>query len=142
MRRVWWILPFALLAAQPAASRPRDDALSGAFRCSVIADSRQWLGWYYGAAQPGRTALNLAPALAAQVRLANAPPAGGAPRDEAARDDVMSGAAGCIRAAGDRAWLECYYAAATPMRVQLGLAAPAAQRVAPAPPSRPQMASA
>ena len=59
-----------LLAAQPAASRPRDDALAGAFRCSVIADSRQWLDCYYGAAQPVRAALGLAPALAAQVRLA------------------------------------------------------------------------
>jgi hypothetical protein len=142
MLRYWWTVPFLLLAAQPATGRPRDDALAGAFRCSVIGDSRQWLDCYYGAAQPVRTALNLAPALPAQVALATAPPAGGAPRDEAVRDDVMSGATGCIRAAGDRAWLDCYYAAATPMRVQLGLAAPAAQRVAPAPPSRPQMASA
>jgi len=117
-----------LLAAQPAASRPRDDALAGAFRCSVIADSRQWLDCYYGAAQPVRAALNLAPALAAQVRLVSAPPAGGAPRDEAARDDVMSAAANCNHVAGDRAWLDCYYGAAQPMRAVLGLTpAPAAQ---------------
>jgi len=141
MRRFWWIMPLLLLAAQPAAGRPRDDALAGAFRCSVIADSRQWLDCYYGAAQPVRNALSLAPALAAQVRLANAPPAGGTPRDEAARDDVMSGAAGCIRAAGDRAWLDCYYAAATPMRAALGLSVPVGA-AAPPPPPMPRMASA
>ena len=140
MRRLWWILPFVLLAAQPAASRPRDDALAGAFRCSVIADSRQWLDCYYGAAQPVRAALNLGPALAAQVRLASSPPAGGAPRDEAARDDVMSAAANCNHAAGDRAWLDCYYGAATPMRVALGLAV-AAGAAAPPPPMM-RMASA
>ena len=143
MRRFWWIVPFLLLAALPAAGRPRDDALAGAFRCSVITESRQWLDCYYGAAQPVRAALNLAPALPGQVALATAPPAGGAPRDEAVRDDVMSGAAGCIRAAGERAWLDCYYSAAMPMRVHLGLAAPAqaAERVAP-PRPMPQMASA
>ena len=141
MRRLWWIVPFVLLAAQPAASRPRDDALAGAFRCSVIADSRQWLDCYYGAAQPVRVALGLAPALAAQVRLANAPPAGGAPRDEAARDDVMSAAANCNHTAGDRAWLDCYYGSATPMRAALGLAVPAGAAAAP-PPPMPRMASA
>jgi len=145
MHRYWLALPFLLLAAQPAVSRPRDDALAAAFRCSVIADSRQWLDCYYGAAQPVRTALNLAPALAAQVKLASAPPAGGAARDESVRDDVMSGAAGCIRAANERAWLDCYYAAATPMRAHLGLTVPvqAAPRVAPPLPApMPQMASA
>ena len=132
MRWFWWMVPFLLLAAQPAAARPRDDAIAAAFHCSVIADSHQWLDCYYGAAQPVRTALGLAPALAAQVRLAASPPAGGAPRDEAVRDDVMSAAANCIRAAGDRAWLDCYYAAATPMRAALGLSVPAqgAQRAA------------
>lgn len=140
MRRIWWVLPFLLLAAQPAASRPRDEALAGAFRCAVIADSRQWLDCYYGAAQPVRAALGLQPALAAQVQLAASPPAGGAPRDEAARDDVMTTAAGCIRAGSERAWLDCYYAAAMPMRVQLGLSAPATA-LAPPPPA-PRMASA
>ena len=132
MRRFWWMVPFLLLAAQPAAARPRDDAIAAAFHCSVIADSHQWLDCYYGAAEPVRTALGLAPALAAQVRLAASPPAGGAPHDEAVRDDVMSAAANCIRAAGDRAWLDCYYAAATPMRAALGLSVPAqgAQRAA------------
>src|SRR6185503_11911330 len=76
MGRFWWILPVLLLASLPAAARPRDDALAGAFRCAGIADSRQWLDCYYGAAQPVRAALKLAPALAAQVQLAQSPPGG------------------------------------------------------------------
>jgi hypothetical protein len=134
MRRFLWLLAplVAALAVVPAQARPRDDVLSGAFRCSVIADSRQWLDCYYGAAQPARAALGMPSALPAQVRLAVSPPAGGAVQDEAVRDDVMTGAAGCIRVAGDRPWLDCYYAAAQPMRVRLGLAAPA-PKPAPAP---------
>ena len=127
MRHIWWfVVPALLSLAVQAQARPRDDALTGAIRCGVVADSRQWLDCYYGAAQPVRTALALTPALAAQVKLASAPPAGGAPRDEAIRDEVVSSAAGCMRQAADRAWLDCYYAAAMPMRAQLGLAAPGA----------------
>ena len=147
MRHFLWLLAPAILAlGLPAQARPRDDALSGAFRCAVVADSRAWLDCYYGAVQPVRAALGMAPALAAQVRLAASPPAGGQPRDEAVRDEVMSGAANCIRVAGERPWLDCYYAAALPMRVQLGLAAPSAARAAPppmpAPMSAPRIASA
>jgi hypothetical protein len=124
MRIVWLLLvPVAVLAA-PAQARPRDDALSGAFRCAVIAESRQWLDCYYGAVQPVRAGLGLPPALAAQIKLATAPPAGGQPHDEAVRDDVMSAAAGCIRVTGERPWLDCYYAAAAPMRTHLGLSSP------------------
>ena len=133
MRHIWWFLVPALLSlVAPAQARPRDDALSGAIRCGAIADSRQWLDCYYGAAQPMRTALGLAPALAAQVQLAASPPAGGQPRDEAVRAEEVPVAAGCMREAGDRPWLDCYYAAAMPMRAQLGLSAPqAATRPAP-----------
>ncbi len=140
MRHLWWFLVPAVLAViPPAQARPRDDALAGAFRCAGVADSHQWLDCYYGAAQPVRAALGMPPALAAQIKLATAPPVGGAPRDEAVRDEVMSAAAGCIRVAGERPWLDCYYAAAAPMRAQLGLSAPqAATKPAPA----PQLASA
>lgn len=138
MRHLCWALVpgVVVLAAQPAQARPRDEALSGAFRCAVIADSRQWLDCYYGSAQPVRAALGMPPALAGQVKLALSPPAGGAPRDEAVRDDVMAGAAACNRVAGDRSWLDCYYAAAVPMRSQLGLSVPAqvAPKSIPAPP--------
>src|SRR3954468_21331370 len=120
-----WLLAPAVLGAvlaAPAAARPRDDALSGAIRCGVVPDSRQWLDCYYGAAQPMRTALRLPPFLPVQLQLAAAPQAGGPPRDEAVRDQVVTAAAACMRQAADRPWLDCYYAAALPMRAQLGLA--------------------
>lgn len=125
MRRVRFLsVPAVLVLVSPGQARPRDDALAGAFRCAAIADSRQWLDCYYGAVQPVRAALGMPPALAAQIKLASAPPAGGQPRDEAVRDEVMSAAAGCIRITGERPWLDCYYGAATPMRTLLGLSAP------------------
>ena len=130
----WLLLPAMLSVAAPAQARPRDDALSGSIRCGVVADSRQWLDCYYGAAQPVRAALGLGSALPAQIALAASPPSGGVPRDEAVRNEVISAAAACMRLAGDRPWLDCYYAAATPMRTQLGLSTPqAAARPAPAP---------
>jgi hypothetical protein len=141
MRHFWWFLVPALLSlAVQAEARPRDDALTGAIRCGAIADSRQWLDCFYGAAQPVRAALGLTPALPAQVKLASAPPAGGAPRDEAVRDEVVSAAAGCMRQSADRAWLDCYYAAAMPMRAQLGLSGPqaAARPALPVPAPLPQ----
>jgi len=125
MRLGWLLVPvFAVLAAAPVQARVRDDALSGAFRCAGIADSRQWLDCYYGAAQPVRAALGLPPALSGQIRLATAPPLGGQPRDEPVRDEVMAAAANCNRVAGDRPWLDCYYAAAIPLRAELGLSVP------------------
>jgi hypothetical protein len=139
MRPIWWLLVpaipcLAVNLAAPAQARPRDDALTGAIRCGVVGDSRQWLDCYYGAAQPVRAALGLGSALPAQIKLAASPPAGGPPRDEAVRDQVVSAAAGCMREAGDRPWLDCYYAAAAPMRTQLGLPGPqAAARVASVP---------
>jgi len=140
MRHLLWLwMPVLAVAATAAEARPRDDALAGAFRCAAIAESRTWLDCYYGAAQPVRAALGMPPALAAQTKLAASPPVGGVPRDEAVRDEVMSAAANCIRLAGDRPWLECYYAAAQPMRVQLGLAAAS---TLPKPLPAPQFASA
>jgi hypothetical protein len=137
MRHILWLLvPVVLGLAASAEARPRDDALSGAIRCGVVTDSRQWLDCYYGAAQPVRAALGLAPALAGQLQLAASPPAGGAPRDEGVRDQVVAAAAACARQAGDRPWLDCYYAAAMPMRAQLGISQPQA-----APQPAPQLAS-
>jgi hypothetical protein len=144
MRHIWWLLVPAILSlAAPAQARPRDDALSSAIRCGVVADSRQWLDCFYGAAQPVRAALGLGSALPAQIALAASPPAGGQPRDEAIRNEVVASAAGCMREAADRPWLDCYYASAAPMRVQLGLSAPqAAARPLPVPVPAPQFASA
>ena len=72
--------PLALLLlclATPAVADPRTDVLSTATRCNAIADYRIWLDCYYGAAQPLRSLLGLAPAPPAQVGLV--PPPGAAP---------------------------------------------------------------
>ena len=140
MRTLLWLPVLLLAASLPAQARPRDDALAGAFRCAVIGEAHQWLDCYYGAAQPVRAGLGLVSAPASQLRLAAAPPAGGALAEVAVRDEVMARAAGCMRVAAERAWLDCYYEAAVPMRAQLGLSVPqAAARPVPAP--QPQMAS-
>lgn len=118
------ILAALLLAASfsAALARPRDDVMAGAYRCAAIANSRQWLDCYYGVAQPVRAALALPPVPAQQAALATQPPAGGAPQDAELRDAVLAEASRCYTLAGDREWLNCYYAAAQPMRASLGLA--------------------
>lgn len=124
----YWLFICAALMVLPlsAMARPRDDVMSGAFRCAAIADQRTWLDCYYGAAQPARTALGLTPAPAAQASLASAPPAGNAvPADLQVRDQVMSGAFHCAGVTDERQWLNCYYGAAAPVRAQLGLSPPA-----------------
>jgi hypothetical protein len=110
-----------ILLPAAAQARPRDEVMSTAYRCAAIADSRQWLNCYYGAAQPVRAELGLTPAPAAQTALATSPPGGGTPADLPVRDAVMDGVFRCNSLQG-QAWLNCYYGAAQPMRAQLGLA--------------------
>jgi hypothetical protein len=64
----------ALGALSPAVADPREDVVSGVARCAVLTDDRQWLDCYYGAAQPMRASLGLAPAPQAQVKLLSAQP--------------------------------------------------------------------
>ena len=131
-------LMFAVLPST-AQARPRDEVMSNAYRCAGIGESRMWLDCFYGAAQPARAALGLKPAPADQVALSARPPANAAVvRDMAVRDAVMAGVFHCGDRDEDRAWLDCYYAAAQPMRVSLGLAA----GTKPAPPVAPVIASA
>lgn len=123
-------LAFGLLTS-PAQARPRDEVMSNAFRCAPISDSRKWLDCFYGAAQPARAALKMPPAPDAQIRLVTSPVSDGtAPKDVAVRDDVLSGAFRCNPIANERQWLDCYYAAAQPMRAVLGL--PSAPQTGPA----------
>lgn len=133
------LLPVAAAAAlllSPAHARPRDDVMSGAFRCAAIAETRTWLDCYYGAAQPQRAALALAPVPAAQARLAASPPAGApAPVDLKLRDQVMTEAFRCNTLESERQWLDCYYAAANSVRARLGLSM-APRNAATAEPSR------
>lgn len=68
--RLFAILALLILPL-PALAGPREDVTAGASRCTSYADDRQWLDCYYGAAQPMRARLGLAPAAAAQVSLAS-----------------------------------------------------------------------
>ena len=58
-----------LLPALPALAGPRDDVKAGTARCDAFADDRTWLDCYYGAAQPMRAQLGLAPAPNSQIVL-------------------------------------------------------------------------
>jgi hypothetical protein len=112
----------SLFDAASAIARPQDEVLSAAFRCAAIGDLRIWLDCYYGAAQPQRAALGLPPVPAAQARLAAAPPAGNlSPQDIELHDDVLKSALDCNRITAGRDWLNCFYAAAEPVRARLGL---------------------
>jgi hypothetical protein len=53
------------------------------------------------------------------------------------RDEALSGALGCAVIGDSRMWLDCYYGAAQPVRVELGLpsALPVQMRLAAAPPA-------
>ena len=119
-----------MVAASPVQARTRDQVMSRAFGCADIGDARLWLDCYYGAAQPLRAALGLQPASAAQIALAQSPPAGPAPQAADIRETALSGATRCGERDNDRKWLDCYYAAAQPMRAYLHLA-PAPQSTPP-----------
>jgi hypothetical protein len=127
-----------MLTAVPAMAqqRPRDAVMAGAYRCSAIGAPRKWLDCYYGAAQPARAQLGLPPAPRSQIALSQSPPASTvSPQIAAIRDAVMALALRCYATENDRAWLDCYYAAAAPMRSELGLSAPAQTVPVPLPPS-------
>ena len=101
-------------------ARSRDEVLANAYRCAGIGASAQWLDCYYGAAQPARDDLGLAPVPQSQLRLLRDPPFGMV-QNQTIRDATMAAAARC---GGDgRVWLSCYYAATAPMRELLHLSA-------------------
>lgn len=135
------IIAVLVLMAVPvqAQQRPRDAVMAGAYRCGVIGAPRQWLDCYYGAAQPARAQLGLPPAPQSQIQLSVSPPTSSVdPHIAAIRDAVMASTLRCYATENDRAWLDCYYAAAVPMRRALGLPLPAQAVLAPAlVPNRP-----
>lgn len=63
-----------LLAPVPALADAREDVITGMTRCAALTDDRQWLDCYYGAAQPMRATLGLAPAPQAQIKLLQSQP--------------------------------------------------------------------
>jgi hypothetical protein len=103
--------------------------INGMFRCAAIGDTRIWLDCYYGAAQPQRAALGMAPASAAQVNLGLSPPVGGERENPGLRDDVMASAGRCGSVGDEHQWLVCYYTAAVPVRALLGLSVPPSQSI-------------
>jgi hypothetical protein len=126
-RQGWWLVLLLAAAAGTisAEARPRDDTMASVYHCATIGPSRLWLDCYYGAAGPVRTALRLALVPDAQAQLVASPP-GGEPQDQSVRDAVMREASRCE--GSDPEWLNCYYAAAQPMRAVLGLQ-PSPQRL-------------
>src|SRR3954465_15593896 len=138
-----WLLAMAvlLLTSRPLFAGARDDVIAGMFRCAAIGDTRVWLDCYYGAAQPLRVQLGIVPAPQNQVRLAQNPPAGTPAGDLAPRYQTTSSALRCNDLPQDRSWLNCYYAAAGPVRAQLGLS-PAPQPAAPTQAATGMLASA
>lgn len=63
------VIGILLITAVPTAADPRDDVMARAARCGALADSRQWLNCFYGAAQPMRQYLGLPAAPPAQTGL-------------------------------------------------------------------------
>jgi len=122
-----------LFCASPASAiGPRDEVIAGMFRCAVIGDTRIWLDCFYGAAQPMRAALRMPPVLENQAQIAKTPVAGVQSGDPKPRYQATSDVLRCNDFGQDRQWLDCYYAAAQPVRAQLGLS-PAPQQVRPLP---------
>jgi hypothetical protein len=108
-------------AAIAAPAQVREAVIATAMRCSVIADSHQWLDCFYGSAQQMRQSLRLAPAPDVQMQLTQNPPSGGEVYDADARVSILSSAVNCGSLDDDRKWLNCYYGATNPMRSRLGL---------------------
>ena len=117
-----------LILTPDVEARPRDDVMSAAAVCNTKAGARAWLDCYYNATASMRASLMLTPLPSTPMRKAATMTAG----ELDARDRVLSVAYGCTNVAGDRAWLDCYYGAAQPLRVELDLS--------PAPQSTPAIA--
>lgn len=128
MTRILFVAGLILgLSLCGAVARPRDDVMTELYHCNGLDSDRRWLDCYYGAAQPARAGLGLKPALPSQVQLAQSSSMNAQAAPSALRSRVVADAGRCYDQGGDRAWLDCYYRAALPMRGQLGLAAPSAQ---------------
>ncbi|HEY4077469.1 MAG TPA: hypothetical protein VGM26_11125, partial [Rhizomicrobium sp.] len=59
---LWVVMACGALVPTLALADAREDVIAGVTRCAVLTDDRQWLDCYYGAAQPMRADLGLAPA--------------------------------------------------------------------------------
>jgi hypothetical protein len=75
---LWVVMACGALVPTLALADAREDVIAGVTRCAVLTDDRQWLDCYYGAAQPMRADLGLAPAPQAQIKLLQNQPKAGA----------------------------------------------------------------
>ncbi|HWM60604.1 MAG TPA: hypothetical protein VNN98_00560 [Rhizomicrobium sp.] len=80
-----------VLAPGVALADAREDVVSGLTRCAALADDRQWLDCYYGAAQPMRAWLGLSPAPQAQLKLLQVQPKAAALPATVTRATVRTG---------------------------------------------------
>ena len=129
----------AMTGAASAQSSTREQVMLRLPRCAPLADDRAYLDCYYAAVQPMRAELGLAPApqdatYAPLFSSASAIHQAGTltPVAAATREDVMLRLTRCAAIGDTRQYMDCYYAAAQPLRAELGLApAPQAATYAP-----------
>jgi len=126
------------LLAGVALADSREQVLLRLPSCSGAAEQRQYLDCYYAAVQPMRAELGLAAAPQAAAFApyfaAGAPAPAGAASQQALniREEVLLRLTRCASIGDTRQYLDCYYAAAQPLRAELGLApAPQAASYAP-----------
>jgi hypothetical protein len=137
--RLAFVLCLASVPAltEAALADTREQVMLRLPRCSGIAENRQYLDCYYAAVQPMRAELGLASApqdaTYSAIFAGGAAPAGTlSPQAAATREDVMLRLTRCASIGDTRQYLDCYYAAAQPLRAELGLApAPQAATYAP-----------
>jgi len=100
------MLPIFLVLATPAFAGPREDTLAGIERCRMLSNDRVFLDCVYGAAQPLRAALGLAPATPGQVGLV--PPAPVIPAPASAARAQAAPPPRLPAGKATRDWLETY----------------------------------
>jgi hypothetical protein len=116
------------LLAGAALADSREQVMLRLPRCSNLAEQRSYLDCYYAAVQPLRGDLGLAaaPQVAALATLFTGapqpPPAGGIGQQAlTVRENVLLRLTRCAAIGDTRQYLDCYYAAAQPLRAELGL---------------------
>jgi hypothetical protein len=113
------------LLAGAALADSREQVMLRLPRCSNLAGQRPYLDCYYAAVQPLRADLGLAAAPQSAAFFTGTPPAppaaGIGQQALTVREDVLLRLTRCAPIGDTRQYLDCYYAAAQPLRAELGL---------------------